>query len=296
MIKLYVLLISLLRVHGVFSYSVVYTHIGDNVSLPCIYASSARYLCWYKQAAGEQPQIISSDYIHSLHGNSEKFDGNKRFSVHAEAGSYHLKISNIQQSDSAIYYCGRTSVATTEFDNGTFLVLKESMHISFHQQKVSKPVQPGDSVTLNCTVHTGTSNKEHTVYWFREDSRSSGLGVMYVHTNSSSHCVKSLESGSATKRCMYSLTKRNVSLSDAGIYYCAVASCGEIVFGNGTRLDLEAQPQTSVPDYTADTQNEECDALQYVAVDFKKRQSKRRRHRSTEETTVYSSLRVSELQ
>ncbi|KAJ8337701.1 hypothetical protein SKAU_G00366670 [Synaphobranchus kaupii] len=39
--------------------------------------------------------------------------------------------------------------------------------------------------------------------------------------------------------CVYNFPKRNLSLSDAGTYYCAVATCGEILFGNGTKLDIE---------------------------------------------------------
>ncbi|KAG7465284.1 hypothetical protein MATL_G00174730 [Megalops atlanticus] len=39
--------------------------------------------------------------------------------------------------------------------------------------------------------------------------------------------------------CVYKLPKRNLSLSDAGTYYCAVATCGEILFGNGTKLDFK---------------------------------------------------------
>ncbi|CDQ70344.1 unnamed protein product [Oncorhynchus mykiss] len=34
-------------------------------------------------------------------------------------------------------------------------------------------------------------------------------------------------------------SKNNLSLSDAGTYYCAVATCGEILFGNGTNLNIE---------------------------------------------------------
>ncbi|KAM9400651.1 uncharacterized protein ACWYII_030497 [Salvelinus alpinus] len=31
----------------------------------------------------------------------------------------------------------------------------------------------------------------------------------------------------------------NLSLSDAGTYYCAVASCGEMLLGNGTKLEMD---------------------------------------------------------
>ena len=90
-------------------------------------------------------------------------------------------------------------------------------------------------MTLNCTLHNGTGDGEHSVYWFKKESRNSNLGILYVHENSSSECVKSPESPA---QCVYSLSKRNVSLSDAGTYYCAVASCGKILYGKGTRVDV----------------------------------------------------------
>lgn len=107
--------------------------------------------------------------------------------------------------------------------------------MSFLQQSASSSVQPGDQVTLNCTVYTGTSDRERNVYWFKKDSQ---LGIMYIHTHSSSQCVRSVELESSTQSCVYSLSKRNVTLLDAGTYYCAVASCGEILFGKGERLDV----------------------------------------------------------
>ncbi|XP_054457056.1 uncharacterized protein LOC129093163 [Anoplopoma fimbria] len=361
MFKFYVLLVRLFGAYG----ALLYARPGQNVTLPCFHASKANNLCWYKQVAGGQPQIISSYYIHSPDTNRfhNQFKGNKRFSVHTGERFYHLNISNVQDSDSAMYYCGHTNVVITEFDNGTFLVLKgsESSHRSFLQQPASDSVKPGDSVTLNCTVHTGTSDTEHSVYWFKkENSSNSHLGIMYINTHSSSsssQCVRSLEP--PAQSCVYSLSKRNVSLSDAGTYYCAVASCGEILFGNGTRLevggqqgdiyplwmqclvavllvsvilniiligvlckmsrrkylhsqgridsylleeksvcfngDASLQPRLSVPEDTSDSQNEESDAMQYVALDFKKRQSKSRRQRSPEKETIYNGVRLSDL-
>uniref|UniRef100_A0A3B4V969 Ig-like domain-containing protein n=1 Tax=Seriola dumerili TaxID=41447 RepID=A0A3B4V969_SERDU len=224
--------------------ALLYANLGDNVILPCFYSSSAKNLCWYKQVAGEQPQIISSFYKHSFYNIFyNQFKDDKRFSVHTGAGFYHLNISNVQDSDSAMYYCGQTSITVTEFSNGTFLVVKESSCRSFLQQPLSESVQAGGSVSLNGTVHTGTSDGEHSVYWFRKDTGKSHLGILYVHTHSSSRCVKAAGSESpAQSRCVYNLWRRSVSLSDAGTYYCAVASCGEILFGEGTRLEVEGDP------------------------------------------------------
>uniref|UniRef100_A0A3B4F1S3 Ig-like domain-containing protein n=1 Tax=Pundamilia nyererei TaxID=303518 RepID=A0A3B4F1S3_9CICH len=41
------------------------------------------------------------------------------------------------------------------------------------------------------------------------------------------------------RKCVYSFS-RNVSSSDPGPYYCAVAICGQIIFGNESKLDIKA--------------------------------------------------------
>ncbi|CDQ71253.1 unnamed protein product [Oncorhynchus mykiss] len=107
------------------------------------------------------------------------------------------------------------------------------------QQSVSKSFQPRDSVTLNCTIQTETWEGEHSVYWFRRSSGEYHPGIISSHGDRSDQCENSPEAGSPTQSCVYNLPKRILSLSDAGTYYCVVASCGEILFGNGTKLDVE---------------------------------------------------------
>uniref|UniRef100_A0A3P9AKE7 Ig-like domain-containing protein n=1 Tax=Esox lucius TaxID=8010 RepID=A0A3P9AKE7_ESOLU len=119
----------------------------------------------------------------------------------------------------------------------TFLSGSGSRNPTVVQQPASESVHPGDSVTLNCTIKTETCEGEHSVYWFRHDSGESPPGIIYTNGDRSGQCMKSPESGSPTQSCVYNLPKRNLSLSDTGTYYCAVASCGEILFGNGTKLD-----------------------------------------------------------
>ncbi|KAM8900688.1 uncharacterized protein AB9W97_010513 isoform 2-T2 [Spinachia spinachia] len=243
MFGFYVLLLPIFGASG----ALLFATPGQSVTVPCVYAPGANHICWYKQVAGAQPEIVSSFYKHSPNSNSfhHHFKDNKRFSVYTGAGFYHLNISNVQDSDSAMYYCGHTTVAVTEFYGGTFLVLKESSRRSFLHQQASYSVKPGASVTLDCTVHTGTSDTEHSVFWFKkENSTNSLLAVMYIPTHSS-QCVRSLES--PAQNCVHSLPKTNVSQSDAGTYYCAVALCGEILFGNGTRLEVGGQKEECSP-------------------------------------------------
>ncbi|XP_048885285.1 uncharacterized protein LOC125750949 isoform X2 [Brienomyrus brachyistius] len=116
---------------------------------------------------------------------------------------------------------------------------KQPIHRIVEQQPVSDTVQPGDSVSLQCTIETGSCAGEHSVYWFRHGSGESLPGVIYSHRNRSDECEKSPEAGSPTRSCVYSLPKGNLSSSDAGTYYCAVAMCGEMLFGNGTKIHIQ---------------------------------------------------------
>ncbi|XP_036403581.1 uncharacterized protein LOC118790695 [Megalops cyprinoides] len=164
-----------------------------------------------------------------------------RFSIKKDKG-FHLIISDTTLADSAMYYCAGLWNYVVHFGNGTFLTLKEQQESNSRtvvQQPVSEPVQPGDSVTLQCTIDTETCAGEHSVYWFRQGSGESSPGVIYTHGNSSDQCERTSGAGSPTQSCVYKLPKTNLSLSDAGTYHCAVATCGEILFGNGTRLDVE---------------------------------------------------------
>uniref|UniRef100_H2S3J4 Ig-like domain-containing protein n=1 Tax=Takifugu rubripes TaxID=31033 RepID=H2S3J4_TAKRU len=102
-------------------------------------------------------------------------------------------------------------------------------------QPASHSIQAEGSVTLNCTVHTGwTCDGDHTVYWFR-NSGPSQLGLMYSHTGRNKQCERK------TNTCFHSFSMKNLNTSQTGTYYCAVAACGHILFGNGTTLVFEGE-------------------------------------------------------
>ncbi|KAJ8008359.1 hypothetical protein DPEC_G00104010 [Dallia pectoralis] len=101
----------------------------------------------------------------------------------------------------------------------------------------------GDNVTLHCfckatyVCGSGYSNVvefgQGAILHVKGESHP---GIIYTHGDRSGQCKNSTETGSPTQSCVYNLPKRNLRLSDAGTYYCAVVSCGEILFGNGTKL------------------------------------------------------------
>ncbi|XP_064819695.1 uncharacterized protein LOC135537477, partial [Oncorhynchus masou masou] len=226
---------------------VMVTELGGTVTLTylCPNVSVTRFH-WFKQSFGQEPLLMTSSlYVgqDNYYSNNfiKDFTETKRLGVRRGDYSCNLTISNTGPGDSATYFCSTTVIYELTYGEGTVLIVKnsESNSISVLQQPVSESVQPGDSVTLNCTIHTETCVGEHSVYWFRHGSGESHPGIIYTHGDKSDQCGKSPEAGSPTQRCVYNLPKRNLSLSDAGTYYCAVAPCGEILFGNGTKLDIE---------------------------------------------------------
>uniref|UniRef100_A0A4W6CWX7 Ig-like domain-containing protein n=1 Tax=Lates calcarifer TaxID=8187 RepID=A0A4W6CWX7_LATCA len=214
-------------------------NVGDNLTLRCFYDSDAVKYYWYKQTLGQKLQPISNTYKFDKSGNfHDEFKDNPRFTLETNAGMNHLKISDVQPSDSATYYCARDYLFMFEFAEGTIVSVKGSglnIQALVHQSE-SETIQPGGSVTLNCTVHTGTCDGEHSVYWFKS-SEESHPGLIYTHGDRNDQCER--KPNTQTHTCVYNLPMKNLNLSHAGTYYCAVASCGHILFGNGTKLDIE---------------------------------------------------------
>ncbi|XP_029609819.1 uncharacterized protein LOC115194334 isoform X2 [Salmo trutta] len=224
---------------------VIVTQLGQRVSLTCFCQSNLLVrVSWFKQTVGQKPLLMATSYYrtkNSFYFNNftKDFNETKRLSVERGVDSFNLTISKTESGDSATYYCGAMELGELKFGEGTVLIVKGSNSMSVLQQPVSESVQPGDSVTLNCTLQTETCAGEHSVYWFRHGSGESHPGIIYNNEDRRDQCEKSPEAGSPTQSCVYNLPKRNLSLSDAGTYYCAVALCGEILFGKGTKLDIQ---------------------------------------------------------
>ncbi|XP_006807243.1 immunoglobulin kappa light chain-like [Neolamprologus brichardi] len=209
--------------------------VGERLTLQCFYeANDATRFYWYKQSLGQKPKLISTQFVFKANGTfHDEFENNPRFNLDTEIGKNHLYITNLQKSDSGSYYCARRVSLVLEFAEGTTVSVKGSgLNIkALVQQSASETIQPGGSVTLNCTVHTGTCDEDHSVYWFK-DSRDFYPGLLYTHGGRNDQCEKNEQ----TYNCTYNLPVKSINVSHAGTYYCAVASCGHILFGEGTTL------------------------------------------------------------
>ncbi|XP_028420151.1 uncharacterized protein LOC114545815 [Perca flavescens] len=209
---------------------------GDNFTLRCFYEGNiASRFHWYKQTLGQKPQLISTYYKYETNGTfHDEFKNNPRFTLDTETGKYNLKITDLRVLDSATYYCASNTLII-EFSEGTLVDVEGSGL----KVPASESIQPGGSVTLDCTVHTGTWDGEHTsVYWFKKSGESQP-GLIYTHGGRNDQCER--KPNTQPHICVYKLPMKSLNLSHTGTYYCAVASCGHILFGNGTKLELEDQ-------------------------------------------------------
>ncbi|XP_078131994.1 uncharacterized protein LOC144534128 isoform X2 [Sander vitreus] len=213
---------------------------GDELTLQCFYEGDVAVKCFtgIKQTLGQKPKLISTYHKYNINGIfHDEFKNNSRFTLDMENGKNHLKITDVRVSDSATYYCASSYTYIFEFAEGTLVDVEGSgmkVPATVHQS-ISESIQPGGSVTLNCTVHTGTCDGEHSVYWFK-NSEESQPGLIYTHGGRNDQCER--KPNTQTHTCVYNLPMKSLNLSHE-TYYCAVASCGHVLFGNGTKLDLE---------------------------------------------------------
>ncbi|XP_073331454.1 uncharacterized protein [Pagrus major] len=215
----------------------VSANLGDSVTMRCFYKGDAVMFYWYKQTLGQKPQLLSTFYKRDKSGIFQnEFKNNSRFALDTGNGNNHLTISDLRISDSATYYCTGCYAYDFEFVEGITVSVKGSgLSIpALVYQSASDIIQPGDSV--DCTVHTGTCDGEHSVYWFKH-SQESHPGLIYTHGGRNDQCER--KDNTQTHTCVYNLPMKSLNLSHAGTYYCAVASCGHILFGEEKKLDSE---------------------------------------------------------
>ncbi|XP_036932366.1 uncharacterized protein LOC119007094 isoform X1 [Acanthopagrus latus] len=227
--------------------SLTVVHVGGNVTLKCSDSKENKFFYWYKLPLGYTVQTIAVR-THTQLTLSEQFK-NPRFSVKEGEGSHFLSIRNVSKDDEATYFCQTGSVYSVSFVNDTFLVVKDrdqQKSVKVEQSPAAASVQPGHAVTLRCSLHPRNKEDrvqcpgERSVFWFRAGSGGSHPSIIYPQSNSS--CDRE------DRSCVYSLSKTVRDSSDNGTYYCAVVTCGEILFGEGTKVNTrsEVDPVVSV--------------------------------------------------
>ncbi|XP_053199012.1 immunoglobulin kappa light chain-like [Scomber japonicus] len=212
--------------------------LGEAVSITCHISSSVRHRVWYKVTTTRRLQIVATtDIFYNLTTFDDQF--RQRYAIKFNNTSNHLSISATTWEDVGTYYCGAMRLNSIMIGEGTFLMLKGAKMISDSviQKPESVSVQPGRSVTLSCSVHTDRCAAEHTHVLWLKNSDHSAPEMIHSSGNKNNSCQKT-ETGSGEATCVYHLLMRNLSSDDAGTYYCAVTSCGEVMFGKGTKINI----------------------------------------------------------
>ncbi|XP_053361123.1 uncharacterized protein LOC128531339 [Clarias gariepinus] len=218
--------------------SVISAKLKDHATFNCPFIggpSVVETVIWYKQMLGGIPQKVGE----WLPDTDPKIaSGFKKYKIKMEThnNSISLTIPRVKKEHEGLYYCGQFSSENFTLSRGTFLVVTDDsdVKVSVSQSGGLDSVPAGASVTLQCSVLSESRAAELQVLWFRAASPQSHPQIIYTHHNSNHQC----ESDSSTHTCEYNFSKNILSLNDTGTYYCAVAVCGKIIFGNGTRVQL----------------------------------------------------------
>ncbi|XP_015245791.1 PREDICTED: uncharacterized protein LOC107094592 [Cyprinodon variegatus] len=210
---------------------------GETVTLPCSCQHNAiTYFFWYQQKLGHKPHLISNRMKHSKESIiSPAYKDRFQVLSEPEEGLNSLMIIDLQPSDSGTYYCVILAFNAIEFGQGLFLHVKAASSNSqlLIQQSTLTPLQIGDSLNLSCSVSVEPCKGEQSLYWLRHTASQPSLMCP-----SAKSCIGLKNGPLHGVNCTSNLELNSVTSLDAGTYYCALASCGMVVFGEGTNVEI----------------------------------------------------------
>uniref|UniRef100_A0A8C6SW52 Ig-like domain-containing protein n=1 Tax=Neogobius melanostomus TaxID=47308 RepID=A0A8C6SW52_9GOBI len=205
-------------------------NIGDNVTLRCSCQDEKLALfTWYQQRLGGTPELISR-WAKGAPSPTVMQRFRQRFNIVQSPGEHQtnlLTITGLQATDSATYFCGVHVFGSIQFGDGIFVRVRASASYtqSVVQAEASAELGRGEPLELSCTVEAETCSGEKSVYWLKH-----GASQVIVHPGED--CETSV------RNCTVRLGIQSVEPTDAGVYYCVLSSCGEILFGNGTEVQI----------------------------------------------------------
>uniref|UniRef100_A0A3Q2FQP8 Ig-like domain-containing protein n=1 Tax=Cyprinodon variegatus TaxID=28743 RepID=A0A3Q2FQP8_CYPVA len=210
--------------------------LGEPVTLSCVLTEQFQvvtWVHWYKQSAGNTLKLIAMLRKSTKTAYGPGFSST-RFTITNNGTQSTLFILSVIEQDEGMYHCAQMDWTQSVW-TGIYLSIKgnsqrTSSYTIVQEQTVSDPTRPTSPKTLQCLVLTCSG--EPSVFWFRTRSDTSYPDIMYIDEKRNQNCEKPSDN---QKKCGYNFSKK-VSSSEADTYYCAVATCGEIIFGNGTKV------------------------------------------------------------
>ncbi|XP_071314399.1 uncharacterized protein [Trachinotus anak] len=220
--------------------SLTVVEVGENFTLICpVSDTEGKFFHWYKEPLGHMVEKVAAGILGTV-TFTEPFK-DTRFTVTKGKDQSVLTIRNVSKEDEATYFCQNGTAYEQTFVKGIFLAVNDhnqQKDIYVKQSPETASVQLGASMTLQCSLlSTNKGNRvqcpgEHSVHWFRAGSGGFHPGIIYTHS--------SRRDEQEERSCVYSLSKTIHNSSDAGTYYCAVVTCGQILFGEGTKVETRS--------------------------------------------------------
>uniref|UniRef100_A0A3Q1ET60 Ig-like domain-containing protein n=1 Tax=Acanthochromis polyacanthus TaxID=80966 RepID=A0A3Q1ET60_9TELE len=172
---------------------------------------------WYKQIVGANLKLIMA-LLRSTPQFAPEFSTSK-WKVNSDHNFSNLTILRTIQEDEGLYHCVIIEWAAKFKCSSTFLIVKGNIMRFCLKTFVA-------SVFLISSVRNEALKNLNIleVFWFRMNVR------------------PILRLSLSPQKCVYNFSK-TVTSSDAGTYYCAVATCGQILFGNGAKSDNKGNYQ-----------------------------------------------------
>ncbi|CAG5989179.1 unnamed protein product, partial [Menidia menidia] len=224
---------------------VISVQAGADVTVACTLPDdtfSIQKVHWSKQSAGATLKSIVTLWknVNPVYGAG--FSPSKVKAAFNERNST-LTILRTSTEDEGMYHCAVIEYTAVTW-SGTYLSLKGNTQRTTNYTVVQHsgemdPIGSGNSKTLQCSVlsvsQNQTCSEDLSVFWFRAASDESHPHIIYSDGNRAAKCNQKADT---QRRCVHHFSK-NISSSEVGTYYCAVATCGEILFGDGTKADPE---------------------------------------------------------
>ncbi|XP_035983526.1 uncharacterized protein LOC118557502 [Fundulus heteroclitus] len=251
-LKMILLLVLLFLLHqGYALVPVITVHVGEATTVTCDLPSDeyrGGKLLWYRQTVGHTLELIGTFWKYANLNYGPSYSDSRMTIVVTDKMS-NLTILKTVQEDEGMYHCAFPDWSQTVW-RGTYLLIKGNTVGTLNYRVVqsltaSDSVRAEEYVTLQCSVLSDfdrtTCSEDLSVFWFR--SNTPDPHIMFIDGNKTDRCQKKTD---YQTRCVYNFSK-DISSSDAGTYYCAVATCGEILFGNATKLEAESTADGEIP-------------------------------------------------
>ncbi|XP_060470091.1 signal-regulatory protein beta-2-like isoform X1 [Panthera onca] len=221
---------------------------GDIVTLACNVSahSPAGPVLWFRKDGPEQQLIYSFNGSHFPRVNQVE-------NTEINQTDYSIRISDVSPKDTGTYYCVKLTIGHPDMayvsGSGTYVSVNGASHELFQvqQAEMTQTVSTGDTVTLSCRVPD--SFPKGPVLWFK------GTGphreLIYNFKGGIFPRVKEIRRTTKAGNTDFSIHIREISLADAGTYYCVKFKEGqpdlEFQSGPGTEVFVTRTSSHSAP-------------------------------------------------